>query len=94
MRWPLCWLKTLERERHRCADAVNDAINWRGWHSDVSIVSRARGEALDAIINANALTPEQISLGIVRLESSNLPAEVKALAVQELRLHAPVGVSE
>lgn len=86
------WLarRDIEAAWRERADAVNDAINWRVWHGDVLIVSRARAEALDAIINANVLTPAQISLTIVQLEGSSLPAEVKALAVQELRLHVPV----
>ncbi len=87
--WPLCWARTLEHERRRCADAVNDAINWRGWWDDVKIVSRARGEAMTALVNANAMTPAQISLAVVRLEKMVLPAEVRDLAIQELRMHVP-----
>lgn len=89
MRWPLCWRKTLEHERHRCADAINNAINWRGHYDDVTIVGRARGEALTALVNANAMTPAQISLAAVRLAKMDLPAEVRDLAIQELNMHVP-----
>ena len=85
------WLARREIEaawRER-ADAVNDAINWRGWWDDVKIVSRARGEAMTALVNANAMTPAQISLAVVRLEKMTLPAEVRDLAIQELRMHVP-----
>ena len=87
----VCWLARREIEaawRER-AEAVNDAINWRGYYDDVSIVSRARGEALTALVNANTMTPAQISLAVVRLEKMDLPAEVRDLAIQELRMHVP-----
>lgn len=85
------WLarRDIEAAWRERADAVNDAINWRGWHEDVTIVGRARGEALTALVNANAMTPAQISLAVVRLEKMDLPAEVRDLAIQELRMHVP-----
>ena len=81
--------RELEQAWHERAGAVNDAINWRGWHEDVNVVSRARGEALTALVNANAMTPAQISLAVVRLEKMTLPAEVRDLAIQELNMHVP-----
>lgn len=85
------WLARREIEaawRER-AEAVNDAINWRGHYDDVTIVGRARGEALTALVNANAMTPAQISLAAVRLAKMDLPAEVRDLAIQELNMHVP-----
>lgn len=85
------WLARREIEaawRER-AEAVNDAINWRGWWDDVKIVSRARGEALTALVNANLLTPSHIAAGVARLRNMDLPAEVRDLAIQELQMHVP-----
>lgn len=85
------WLarREIEVAYQERAEAVNSAIKWRGHYDDVTIVGRARGEALTALVNANVMTPAQISLAVVRLEKMTLPAEVRDLAIQELRMHVP-----
>lgn len=95
MRWPLCFIRTLEAERHRCADAINGAIYWRQLYDDSSQVGYARGIALETVIRAWPIETEHLNMMAHEIESSGQsPQEVRDIAASEIRRIAGIGPAE
>lgn len=72
--------------RQERAEAVNDAINWRGHYNDVSVVAYARSLALEALIRQCGLLNYEIDAAARAIEGSSAGTkEVRDIAAFELR---------
>lgn len=95
MRWPLCFARTLEAERHRCANAINSALYWRRQYDDSTCVGYARGVALEAVIRAWPIETEHLAVMASEIESGGQsPQEVRDIAAMEIRRIAGLGTNK
>jgi len=86
VKWPICLRRTLERERHRCSDAINSTIYWRQQYDDSACVGYARGIALESVIRAWPIETEYLMSLAHEIENSGQsPQEVRSIAADEIR---------
>lgn len=95
MKWPLCFARTLEAERHRCANAINSALYWQRQYDDSTCVGYARGVALEAVIRAWPIETEHLIVLAHKIESGGqAPQEVREIAASEIRRMAGIAPAE
>lgn len=81
--------RTYERERQRCADAINSAVDWKQRWNDVSVASCARAMALQALMRHAEASGLMLAYDAIADEierSDGATKEVRELAAQEIRM--------
>lgn len=54
--------RRLRAEQHRCADAINSAIDWKQRYDDSTTVSMARCVIIDALLRRSGIARNDIEL--------------------------------
>lgn len=81
--------RTYERERQRCADAINWALDWQRRYDDVSEVAYGRAMALQALMRHAEASGFMLAYDAIADEierSDGATKEVRELAAQEIRM--------
>lgn len=78
--------RKLHAEQHRCADAINSAIDWKQRYDDSTVVSMARCVVIDTLLRRSKIALHDIDRLADEIQSApGQTHEILAIASSELR---------